>query len=64
VELKLSSGISAADRLKDLADVQELIKLKGLGEDFAERLDEYVRPKYLELGRAVWSAGERDEERN
>ena len=62
VELKLSSGISAPDRLKDLADVQELIKLKGLDEDFAAKLDEYVRPKYLELGRAVWE--KRDEDRN
>lgn len=57
VELKLSSGISAADRLKDLADVQELIKVKGLDENFAERLDAYVRAKYLELGRAVWETG-------
>jgi hypothetical protein len=64
IELKLSSGISAADRLKDLADVQELIKLKGLEEDFAGKLDEYVRPKYLELGQGVWSAPKRlDEER-
>src|SRR5262249_26228355 len=28
IELKLASGISAPDRLRDLADVQELIKLK------------------------------------
>lgn len=62
VELKLSSGISAPDRLKDLADVQELIKIKDLDEDFAEKLDEYVRPKYLELGGAVWSAPKRDQE--
>jgi hypothetical protein len=61
VELKLSSGISAPDRLKDLADIQELIKLKGLDEVFAEKLDEYVREKYLELGRTVWE--KRDEER-
>lgn len=60
VELKLISGISAADRLKDLADVQELIKLKGLDEGFAEKLNEYVRAKYIELGQAVWSAAERD----
>src|SRR6476661_1368487 len=32
IELKLASGMTAADRLKDLADVQELIKLKGLDE--------------------------------
>lgn len=61
IELKLSSGMSAPDRLKDLADVQELIKLKGLDEKFAEKLDEFVREKYLELGQSVWSASERDE---
>jgi hypothetical protein len=53
VELKLASGISAPDRLKDLADVQELIKIRGLGADFARKLDPYVRPKYLELEEAV-----------
>ena len=53
IELKLASGISAADRLKDLADVQELIKIRQLGEDFALKLDPYVRAKYLELEAAV-----------
>lgn len=53
IELKLASGISAADRLKDLADVQELIKIRRLGADFAARLDPYVRTKYLELEEAV-----------
>jgi hypothetical protein len=53
IELKLASGISAADRLKDLADVQELIKIRRLGADFAARLDPYVRAKYLELEKAV-----------
>jgi len=53
IELKLASGISAPDRLKDLADVQELIKIKRLGADFALRLDPYVRAKYLELEAAV-----------
>ena len=53
IELKLASGISASDRLKDLADVQELIKIKHLGADFALRLDPYVRAKYLELEEAV-----------
>lgn len=61
IELKLSSGISAPDRLKDLADVQELIKLKGLDENFANGLDEYVRAKYLELGAAVWNSASREE---
>lgn len=53
IELKLASGISAADRLKDLADVQELIKIKRLDADFAVRLDSYVRAKYLELEEGV-----------
>lgn len=53
IELKLASGISAADRLKDLADVQELIKIRRLDADFAAQLDPYVRPKYLELEEAV-----------
>ena len=53
IELKLASGMSASDRLKDLADVQELIKIKRLNADFALKLDPYVRAKYLELEEAV-----------
>jgi len=49
IELKLASGMTAPDRLKDLADVQELIKIRGLSRPFAEKLDPYVREKYLEL---------------
>ena len=56
VELKLASGMTAADRLKDLADVQELIKLKHLDEVFADRLNPFVRDKYLELYKAVAAA--------
>jgi hypothetical protein len=55
IELKLASGISASDRLKDLADVQELIKLKNLDVDFAQQLDPYVRAKFIELQSAVRS---------
>ncbi len=53
VELKLASGMTAPDRLKDLADVQELIKVRGLASDFAERLNPYVREQYLRLCSAV-----------
>jgi hypothetical protein len=53
LELKLASGMTAPDRLKDLADVQEMIKVKGLGEDFAAMLDESVREKFRELHQAV-----------
>jgi hypothetical protein len=56
IELKLASGMTAPDRLKDLADVQELIKLKGLDESFAECLNPYVRSKFLELQSAALSA--------
>ena len=49
IELKLASGMTAPHRLKDLADVQELIKFRGLQPEFAEQLDPYVRDKFLEL---------------
>ena len=53
IELKLASGMTAPHRLKDLADVQELIKFRNLQKDFAERLDPYVRDKFSELYEAV-----------
>jgi hypothetical protein len=59
IELKLASGISAPHRLKDLADVQELIKIKNLDADFADNLDPYVRAKYLELQDAVSKSQEK-----
>ena len=61
IELKLASGMSAPDRLKDLADVQEVIKLKSLDASFAENLNPTVRGKYLELHQAVESARKREE---
>jgi hypothetical protein len=53
VELKLASGMTAPGRLKDLADVQELIRLLDLPLDFADRLQPFVREKYNELWRAL-----------
>lgn len=53
VELKLASGMTAPDRLKDLADVQELIKVRGLTSEFAAALNPYVREQYLGLWAAV-----------
>jgi hypothetical protein len=53
IELKLASGMTAPHRLKDLADVQELIKFRNLQKNFAEKLDPYVRDKYLELYEAI-----------
>lgn len=56
IELKLASGMTAPDRLKDLADVQELIKLRSLEADFASNLAVSVRAKFIELAEAVASA--------
>ena len=49
IDLKLASGMTAPHRLKDLADVQELIKIRQLQPEFAEQLDPYVRGKFFEL---------------
>ena len=49
IELKLASGMSAAHRGKDLIDVQELIHRIAIPRDFAEKLDPYVRARFLEL---------------
>jgi len=56
LELKLASGITAPHRLRDLADVREVIRIRALPRDFAERLDGSVRAKYDELWIAAQSA--------
>lgn len=53
VELKLASGMTAPHRLKDLADVLELIRAAELPAELADDLNPYVRDKYLELWRAA-----------
>jgi hypothetical protein len=53
VELKLASGMTAPHRLRDLADVQELIRILQLSDAFADGLNPFVRAKYLELWRTV-----------
>lgn len=54
IELKLASGMSAPHRLKDLADVLELIRAAGLSEVLRSELDASVRDKYSEL----WTAAQ------
>ncbi|MEZ5345802.1 MAG: hypothetical protein R2681_09640 [Pyrinomonadaceae bacterium] len=56
IELKLASGMTAKNRLKDLADVQELIKIKELGKEFGDKLNPYVRGIFLELQSSVEEA--------
>jgi len=43
IELKLASGMSAPHRLRDLADVQDLIALLKLPLALADQLDSWVR---------------------
>ncbi len=51
VELKLASGMTNPGRMKDLADVLELIKALDLPLEFAEGLDLSVRGEYQKLWR-------------
>ena len=55
VEMKLASGMSLVTRAKDIGDVVGLIQALDLPEDFAAKLNPYVRPKYAELWAAVQS---------
>jgi len=56
LELKLASGLSAAHRLKDLADAQELMRVLKLPREFKDHLNPYVREKFDELWTAVQQA--------
>lgn len=53
IELKLASGMSAPHRLKDLADVLELVRILSLPLERATSLDASVRDKYRELWHAA-----------
>lgn len=57
IELKLASGMSAPHRLKDLADVIELVRALSLAKDLGSSLDASVRGKYEEL----WDAAQTPE---
>ena len=53
VELKLASGMTAPHRLRDLADVQELIRILQLPRSFVQTLHQFVQNTFLELWQAV-----------
>jgi hypothetical protein len=53
IELKLASGMTNPGRLKDLADVQELIRTLHLTEGLADELNPFVQQKYRELWATV-----------
>ena len=58
IEIKLASGLSASHRLRDLADVQDLIRIRQLPLELAEELDSSVRDEYRRLWYAVNKAPE------
>jgi hypothetical protein len=54
VELKLASGMTGGlHRQKDLTDVIELIKALNFQAEMADKLNPFVREKYLELWRGL-----------
>jgi hypothetical protein len=53
LQIKLASGLSAPHRLKDLADVLELMRALGLPAELADSLDPSLRAKYAELWQAA-----------
>ena len=61
VELKLASGMTNPGRLKDLADVQELIRVLRLQPEFAQQLNPFVREKFEDLRRDVANSTEPEE---
>ncbi len=59
ITLKLASGISGADRKKDLVDVEELVKTLGLDESFAANLPASVQSAYQEICQRLASVKKR-----
>lgn len=57
LELKLASGMTNPQRLKDLADVLELIKAGSLPRDLADELDPFVRAEFLRLWESTRQVG-------
>jgi hypothetical protein len=53
IELKLASGMSNAGRVKDLGDVQELIRTLDLPAAFGDKLNPYVQPAFAALWNGV-----------
>ena len=57
VELKLASGMTNPGRLRDLADVMELIRALHLSKEFGGQLAPFVWDKFLELWRMQEESG-------
>lgn len=62
IELKLASGLTNPERLRDLADVQDLIANLNLPLDLAEKLDPSVRDTYVQYWHAHQNSAGPDRE--
>jgi hypothetical protein len=63
IDLKLASGMSAPHRLRDLADVQDLIVRTRLPLDLADRLHPSVREEYRRLWETLRAVPRDDDDR-
>ena len=59
IELKLASGLSATHRMRDLADVQDLIIALNLPLELKDELDKSVRSEY----QRIWEAANKGPKR-
>ncbi len=57
IELKLASGMTSPGRVRDLGDVQELIRVLGLTDAFADLLNSFVRQEYFRLSAGIRGQG-------
>jgi hypothetical protein len=58
IELKLASGLSAPHRIRDIADVQDLIMARNLPLELEKKLAASVRAEY----RRLWEAAQKNDE--
>jgi hypothetical protein len=58
LELKIATGLTAPHRPRDFDDAIQLIKKNALPREYVERLNDYVREKFLEL----WQLAQVDDE--
>ena len=58
IELKLASGMTAPHRLRDLSDVQDMIRTLGLPLELKNKLDESVCVEYERLWHTVQDAND------
>jgi hypothetical protein len=58
IQLKLASGMTAAHRLKDLADVIELVRANQLEQAYGDQLNPFVQEKFCEL----WTAAQHQDD--